>query len=127
MAIFCLFIVIKLNSYVPIVVVVGAACGAIVIFLMGNLLFPYTTKMLDASTSSIATWRYSLAPRQKYLQRKYAALRHLRFYAGLPGVRFFMYERSSTLEFFMSIVEPTIDFMIGYPEEDLKKMFSQPD
>jgi len=124
LCVLCLFIVIKLNGYVGPIVVLGAICGIIVVVGLSNLLFPYTYKLLHHSSTSLKRWINNFPLKQKYLRRKYGALRFLRFYAGFQGVRFFMFEQSTTLEAMQSILEPTIDLLIGYSDQDIKLLFA---
>jgi len=120
-----LFLLIKLNSYMDPVMMVGAGCAVGVTVGLSNLLFPYTYKLLYKSSRALHSWINQLPRSQKYLRRKYGSLRYLRFYAGLQGTHFFMLDRSTTLDVMKGILEPTIDLLIGYPEEDIKRMFEK--
>jgi hypothetical protein len=125
----CIFIVIRLNSYLPSIITYGLGAVAIAIIFMIRLMFPSVTKMYEVTAGSIAEWNTLVASTnnnkdRKYLIRKYRALRPLRFYCGFLDYRFYMFEQSVTMEYVMDIVHQLIDTMIAYPEKVIEAAFN---
>jgi hypothetical protein len=119
-----LFTVLKLNKFFPAIVIVGGAIACMGVYSFVNLLLPYVAKMHEESGEFLRRWK-TIVARHKYLKRKHLGLRPLRFTAGLPGVTFFEFDKSTQTDFMMGCIDQTINLMIGYPEEYLRKIFSQ--
>jgi hypothetical protein len=119
-----LFIVMKLNKFFPVIISVGAAMACMVLYSFVNLLLPYVVRLDEGSTEFLRRWKTVVA-RHKYLKRKHSGLRPTRFTAGFPGVTFFAFDKSVKADFMRGCIDQTVNLMIGYPEEYLRKVFSQ--
>jgi hypothetical protein len=117
-----LFAVLKLNKYLPLAVIFTAALCFVALAVIVNLLLPYVTNLHEGSDAFLRRWKTAVA-KDKYLKRKHAGLRPLRFTAGLPGVTFFAFDKSSQTDFMMGCIDQTINLMIGYPDEYIRKVF----
>jgi hypothetical protein len=117
-----LFSVLKLNKYLPPAVIVTAALCCLSVAVIVNLVLPCVINLHDESDAFLRRWKTAVA-KDKYLKRKHAGLRPLRFTAGLPGVTFFAFDKSSQTDFMMGCIDQTINLMIGYPDEYIRKVF----
>jgi hypothetical protein len=124
----CIFIVIRLNKYLPPIITYGCGAAAIAMVSMISLMLPPVAEMYESTVASIAKWNAEVVVSnnrdRKYLIRKYRALRPLRFYCGFMHTRFFMFDRSACTEFVMDIVNHLIDAMMAYPEKTIRAAFT---
>jgi hypothetical protein len=118
-----LFILMRLYSLLPMMILCLLTISLIAVSAILNLILPRISRINVDSVEFLIRWRKAVA-RNRYLKRKHLGTRPLAFYAGLLRVTFFMFDRSTQLNFSIGCFDQLINLMIAFPIEDIKELFA---